>query len=266
VQERLRPWLPATAWAAGSLALAGVFRLAAGTGLPAGARGAAAVGAVALLLSLILPATSIAYSAPTGPGPLDDLRRWGTGAGSALAGGAAGLVLFALVGARGAVPELLAALVVVSACCVSFGALARAATGLLPGRLAGSLLAGAALLLLVAAPFWSRGFMISSAGAVWGEWLAGASPFLASAMPWVGASPWGFDPRTSLVLYDIWVGTDYPVALPGWVACAAGHLAAGVVLVAACELPKVLKARWRSTSRQDDAQTAAADAGRGGSP
>ena len=99
-------------------------------------------------------------------------------------------------------------------------------------------------MVLVAVPFWSDAFMRSSAGFSWGKWLIGASPFLAAAMPWVGAGgSWCFDPRTSAVLYDMWVGTDIPLVYPSWVSCALGHLLAAGLLLACGELPPMLRRR-----------------------
>ena len=80
-----------------------------------------------------------------------------------------------------------------------------------------------------------------------GTWLIGASPMLASALPWVApVSGWSFDPRTSNVLYDLWVGTDVPIAYPSWYTCAVGYVCAGIVLLAAsrpAELRSLLRVR-----------------------
>jgi len=236
----LRPYLAPAAWAAGAAAAALVFMALAGPGLVADARAAAALGGATFLMALVMPAVSIAYAGAAcqraGTNSAAGLVRWARGAGIPLGGAAAGLTLYGLAACTGSVPAALASVAVTASCMVSFGALSLALSRLIPGRLAGPCAAGAALLGLVGAPFWSRAFMLSEAGASSGRWLIGASPFLASTLPWRGAAGgWTFDPLTSRVLYDLWVGTDARVLFPGWIACAAGHLlAGGALILAAC--------------------------------
>ena len=94
-REAIRPYLPAAAAAAGALLAAGIFRAAAGAGLAPGARGAAAVGATIFLLSLVIPALSVAWAGRAGPGGVDDLFRWVRLTGGVLGGAALGMLLLA---------------------------------------------------------------------------------------------------------------------------------------------------------------------------
>jgi hypothetical protein len=244
--ESARPFvLRLGCWAAGALVATGIFRAAvAGEGFRPGAKGMAAASAVTLLLSLVIPALSIVCALPGPAAPTEDLRRWGREVGAALAGSALGIAAFALMSNPGAIPSVLASLVVVGAAAVSFGALARA-VGKAVSRLAAGSVAVAALLALEATPFWSGVILRGPAGPVLGKWIVGASPFLAAALPWTQGSAWAYDPRVG-VLYDIWIGTDVPLAYPSWVACAAGHLLVGAALLAVVELPRIVRARRRS--------------------
>ncbi len=258
--ESARPFvLRLGCWTAGAFVATGIFRAAvAGEGFRPGAKGMAAAAAVTLVLSLVIPALSIVCARRSGSGrsgpylalpvavaPTEDLRRWGREVGAALAGSAIGITVFALISSPGAIPEVLASLVVVGASAVSFGALARVLGRVVP-RLAAGCVAVAVLLLLEAAPFWSGAILRGPAGPALGKWLVGASPYLAAALPWTQGSPvWNYDPRLG-ALYDIWIGTHVPLAYPSWISCAVGHLLVGAALVAVMELPRFIKARRRS--------------------
>ena len=246
-------------WTAGAAVATGIFRAAvAGEGFRPGAKGMAAASAVTLLLSLVIPALSIVCALPGEGAPTEDLRRWGREVGAALAGSALGIAAFALMSSPGAIPSVLASLVVTGAAAVSFGALARA-LGSITSRLArrpgsrrfgpymaAGCVAAAALLLLEAAAIWSGAILRGPAGPAFGKWIVGASPFLAAALPWTqGSHVWSYDPRLG-ALYDIWIGTHVPLAYPSWVSCAAGHLLVGAALLAAAELPRIIRARRRS--------------------
>ena len=244
---RLRPFVPPVAWMCAALVSCGVLHALTGLGLVGAARGVAAVAGVVMMMSLVVPAVSLSRASELSGSWLDDLRRWGATVGGALGGLLLGLLVYTLVTAARAAPAVLASIVVIAACALSFAALARALTRLLArfrgGRLAGAGAAGGLLLALAAVPFWTGGLIRSHFA--WGPWLVGASPFLASAMPWtVAGGPWGFDPRTSPVLYGIWVGTDVPLVMPGWIACAAGHLIFALVVIALAEvMPRVMANR-----------------------
>ncbi len=231
-------------WSAGAAAAGGVFRAAVGgQGFRPEAKGMAAVAAATLLLSLVIPALSITFSLAGPSGPMEDLRRWGLEVGTGLGGAALGIALFALFSAPAVLPAAIGSLIVVAAASVSFGALARALTKVLPGRHAGASFAAGALLLLVATPWWSGSLLRTALGPSWGKWLVGASPFLAAALPWTHASGvWTFDPRTG-ALYDTWIGTDVPLAYPSWIACAVGHVLAGAAILAVLELARVVRRR-----------------------
>lgn len=264
--ESARPFvLRLGCWTTGVLVATGIFRAAvAGEGFRPGAKGMAAAAAVTLVLSLVIPALSIVCALPGTVAPTEDLRRWGHEVGAALAGSALGIAVFALVSSPGAIPAALASLVVTGAAAVSFGALARAlgrtTAGL--GRrlgfarsgpyLAAGCVAVAALLLLEAAAFWSGTILRGPAGPAWGKWLVGSSPFLAAALPWTQGSPvWTYDPRLG-ALYDVWIGTHVPLAYPSWVSCAAGHLLVGAALLAAAEVPRIVRARRRFRPSADE--------------
>ena len=237
----LRPFCAPAAWMLAALASSGVLHALAGPGLVPAARGVAAAAGVLMMMSLVVPAVSLSRAAELSTSWRDDLRRWGVTVGGALGGLLVGLLAYTLVVAARAAPAVLASLVVMASCAMSFAALARALARLFRRHLAGAGLAGAALLALVAIPFWTGGLMRTGAGFAWSGLVIGASPFLAAARPWAGAAgPWTFDPRTSPVLYGIWVGTDVPLVMPGWIACAAGHLVFALVLIGLAEvLPRL---------------------------
>jgi hypothetical protein len=247
---RLRPFIPPAAWAVAALVSSGVLHALTGPGLVPEARGVAAVACVLMMMSLAVPAVSLARASETSAEWSDDLRRWGVTVGGALGGLLAGLLVYTLVVAARAAPAVIASLVVIASCAISFAALARALARLFRRHLAGAGLAGAVLLALVAIPFWTGGLMRTGAGFAWSGFVIGASPFLAAARPWAGAAgPWTFDPRTSPVLYGIWVGTDVPLVMPGWIVCAAGHLVFALVLTGLAEvLPGVVARRSASLS------------------
>jgi hypothetical protein len=248
-REKLAPFVPAIAGFASGLVACLIFYVIAGERVAPHNRGAAAACAAILLAGLAVPAVSIAASRIGPDGPAEDIYRWALVAGGSSGGTALGVLVFSLAAARPVILAVIASLVIVDTCAFSFGALARAlGKGLRSGE-AGRLLAGAALLLLVAAPFWSRGFLGSAAGAWLAKPLVGASPFLATALPWTSASPaWTFDPRVSNLLYRVWVGTDFPVHYPSWISCIAGHVLAGGALLGAAELPRVFAARRASSA------------------
>jgi hypothetical protein len=234
----------------GALASSGVLHALTGRGPVGAARGVAAIACVAMMMSLAVPAVSLSRASELSGSWRDDLRRWGATVGGALGGSLAGLLVYVLASAARAAPALLASMLVVALCALSFGALGRSLSRLLAGfqggRLAGAGAAGGLLLALAAVPFWTGGLIRS--GFAWGPWLVGASPFLASAMPWTtAAGPWRFDPRTSPVLYGIWVGNDVRLPLPGWIACAAGHAIFALVLIGLAEVaPRVIANRRMS--------------------
>ena len=244
LRERLRPFVPAAAGLVSALVACLVFLASAGDRVPQGARGPAAACAAALLASLVFPTLSVALAAPGPAGPAADARRWARLVAGALGGATFGALVFALAFARAAVLATLLSYLVTGACAVSFGALARAVGKALRSCVAGGLVAGASLLVMIAAPFWSRGLLASGAGGWLGKPLVGASPFLAAAIPWTGASAgWGFDPRWSRLLYRAWVGTDFPLAYPSWIACVTGHVLVGAAILAVADLPRVLRDR-----------------------
>jgi len=224
-----------------SFALAALFRGLTMEALPSCARGASAACAAALLFSLLVPVASVGLAAAR------DLPRWAARTASWAGGSAAGLVAFALLLCRGAAGAALRSSLVVAACALSFGAFGLALARLLRPRVAeegpgprrfgldelAGCLPAAALLVLEALPFWSGPLFRSAAGPSLGKLLVGSSPFMAASLPWVSLSAWSFDPRTSPVLYGLWVGTDVPVAYPSWAACVAGHVLAGCVLLGA---------------------------------
>ena len=248
-REKIRPFVPAVAgFASGSGACLVLFA-SAGKHVPA----AAAVCAGVLLAALVVPAISVISSYEGPEGPDADLYRWARLAGGASGGTALGILTFALVAARPVFLAALASLIIVDTCAFSFGALARALGKAFRSRTVGGLAAGATLAGLVAAPFWSKGLLESAVGAWFAKPLVGASPFLASSIPWANASAtWTFDPKVSALLYRVWVGNDILVPYPSWIWCAVGHVLAGVVFLAAAELPRIIKER-----RQDRAQAMA---------
>ncbi len=258
-REKLRPFVPAAAGAASGLGACLVFLASAGERVPPGSRAAAAACGTVLLAALVLPALSIAFSRGRSGCLLDDARRWARVVGGAWGGTALGILAFTLAAARPAFLAVLASLVVVDTCVFSFGALARALGKAFRSSVSGGLVAGAALLGLGAAPFWSKGILASSAGAWVGGPLIGASPFLAVSIPWSNATAvWTFNPRVSGLLYRVWIGTDFPVRYPSWVSCAVGHAFVGAVLLAAAEVPRLVAERRR------DRRRGAAKAGDGG--
>lgn len=246
-REKMIPFVPAAAGFASGLAVCLVLFASAGDRVPA----AAAACATVLLAALVIPAISVVSSHEGSEGPAADLYRWARLAGGASGGTALGVLVFALVAARPVFLAALASLVIIDACVFSFGALARALGKALRSRTAGGLVAGATLVGLVAAPFWSKGLLGSAAGPWLAKPLVGASPFLAASIPWTAASAkWTFDPKVSDVLYRVWVGTDFLVPYPSWISCAVGHVLAGCVFLAAAELPRILAARRRPTAEQ----------------
>ncbi len=245
-REKLAPFIPAIAGLSSGLGACLIFYFVTGTRVSAPNRGAAAACAAVLLAGLAVPAVSIAFTRFGPDGPAEDIYRWARVAGGTLGGTALGIFIFSLAAARPVILAVIASLVIIDTCAFSFGALARAlgraSRKAFGSSEAGRLVAAAALLVLVAAPFWSRGLLGSAAG----PWLAkpfiGASPFLATALPWTSASAaWTFDPRVSNVLYRVWVGTDFPVHYPSWISCAVGHFLAGCALFASAELPRAAK-------------------------
>jgi hypothetical protein len=242
-REMMKPYIPAVAGFASGLGACLVFFVSAGDHVPA----AAAVCAGVLLAALVIPAISIVSSYEGSEGPTADLYRWARLAGGASGGTALGVLVFALVAARPIFIAALASVIIVDACVFSFGALARALGKAFRSRTAGALAAGATLVGLVATPFWSKGLLESAMGPWFAKPLVGASPFLAASIPWTTASAtWTFDPKVSDVLYRVWVGNDFAVPYPGWVSCAVGHVLAGVIFLAAAELPRMLAARRRA--------------------
>jgi len=238
--QKLRPFVPAAAGLMAALGACFVFLAFAGEGVPAAAAACAAV----FLAALVVPAISITAMRVGSDGFVPDLYRWACLAGGVSGGSALGILVFTLVAARPVFLAALASVIVIDACAFSFGALARALGKAFRSPVAGGLVAGAVLLGLVAAPFWSRGLLGSAAGAWLAGPLVGASPFLASAVPWTAASAsWTFDARVSDVLYRVWVGTDFPVQYPSWISCAVGHVLAGCCLLAASDLPRILRER-----------------------
>jgi hypothetical protein len=248
-RETLRPFVPAAVAFIAALVACLIFLAVGGARTPAAGRAAAACATV-LLATLVVPAISITFSAP-GTGDLtDEYHRWARFAGGVSGGTALGVLVFAAAAARPVFLAALASLIVIDTCAFSFGALARALGKALRSRSAGGLVAAGALVALVAAPFWSRGLLGSAAGGWLGKPLVGTSPFLAAALPWTSASAaWTFDPRVSDVLYRVWVGTDFPVHYPSWISCAVGHVLAGCALLAAAELPRIIRERRREGPR-----------------
>jgi hypothetical protein len=182
-------------------------------------------------LSLVYPAVSIACA--TAPGIAGWLARWTP----ALGGTAAAILLIAQLAGAGVVLPAIASLIVIASASFCAGALAFALHGLLRNASIGTGVASGLLVLLTAVPFWSGPVLKTATGMLFGTWLIGASPYLASAMPWVSTGgSWSFDPKTSSVLYDVWVGTDVPVLYPSWIGCAVGFAAVGGGLLAARRL------------------------------
>jgi len=248
-RDDLKPFLPAAISFASGLMACLVF-MAAGKGPPA-----AAACAAVFLAALVVPAFSIALVRVGKKGLVSDLYDWALPAGSVSAGTALGILAFSLAVARPVFLAALLSLIIVDSCAFSFGALARALSKAFRSPLAGGLFAGAALLALVAAPFWSRGLLASAPGAWLAKPLVAASPFLASAVPWTAASAsWTFDARVSDVLYRVWVGTDFPVSYPSWISCVVGHVLAGCGFLAASDLPRILRER---RANADDSRKAA---------
>jgi hypothetical protein len=258
---RWRPAVQGAAWAAGSAVIALAFLACTGD-VPAGSRALASSAAACLLASLVLPAVSIAFASRAAWGSrrrrqdtggagdvLAPLVLWWYGIFPVFAGGATGLVAYALIGdARGVAPVLVS-LLVASACGASLGGAAWAMTRLLPGGRAGALVAEGLLAALVAVPFWSRPLLAAGAIGRAAVWLVGASPFLAAAIPWRGGvGGFAFDPVTSRVLYRLWVGTDYPVAFPSVASSVLGHLVAACLLVGVAEAAVAVRGRRREAA------------------
>jgi hypothetical protein len=217
--------LAASVGAGGAVALV-VLLLIIGAGY--GRRGLlpSSIAATIFLLSLVYPAVSIACA--TAPGAAGWLARWAP----ALGGTAAAVLVISLVAGAGTTAPAIASLIVVAAAAFCAGALAFALHGFLGMANISMGVPSALLVLLTAVPFWSGPVFRSAAGMLFGTWLIGASPYLASAMPWVSTGgSWSFDPKTSSVLYDIWVGTDVPVLYPSWIACAVGFAVVGGVFL-----------------------------------
>lgn len=249
---RLRPLVSPVAWGAGTLVSCAVVHAFTGPGLMPAARGVAAVFAVLMMLSLVIPGISLARASGPEAAWREGALRWGSTVGGALGGSLVGVTVYAAFFAARAVPAVLASVLVIASCALSFAALARAMARLLArfpgGHLAGAGAAGAALLALAAVPFWTSGLVRTGAGFAWSGLVVGASPFLAAAMPWTGAAgPWSFDPRTSPVLYGTWVGTDVPLVLPSWGACLVGH---ALFAAAAIGFAEVLPSLVTSSSRR----------------
>jgi hypothetical protein len=208
----------------------------------------AALAATVMFLSLAAPCLSIAVS---GSG---DVRLWSWLV--LYAGCAAGALVAASLTYPSAVPAAAASLVVVGAAAFCFGVLAVVIGKAARAPRVGAVASSCCLLVLVATPFWSRGVMHTAFGVRHAALIIGSSPYLASAMPWVGLNiGWSFDPKTGSVLYDLWIGNDFPVTYPSWYACAIGYLLAGAGLILVSELTAAAFKRWRTRPNGPDSTT-----------
>jgi hypothetical protein len=189
---------------------------------------APASAASVMLMSFALPCLSIAYGSVARAG--DWMRCWL----APYAGAAIALLPFSFFGGLRSGGHMVKSLLVLSAIVFAYGALAHAIRPLVKSVRVTGLLSCGLLVAMIAVPFWSGGLLRTGAGFAYGTWLVRLSPSLSVALPWVSpTSGWAFDPRTSSVLYDVWVGTDVPLVLPSWFSCAALHALLGGILLAA---------------------------------
>jgi hypothetical protein len=189
-----------------------------------------------MFLSLVLPCVSIAAAVR------GDVRAWTRASLPVIAGSAISVTAFGAAGGLPVAARALQSLAATAAAACAFAALAQLASRLTRSPTVAGVLASLALVFLTAVPFWSGASMRAGVALALGTVLIGASPYLASALPWVSpAGGWAFDPRTSAVLYDIWVGTDVPISYPAWWSCVVGNLVVAALLAAAGLLP----AWWR---------------------
>ena len=192
--------------------------------------------AAALLSSLAIPCVSILFASKN---TVAWLRSWSAPFGGAVVA----MTLLSLPAGGYAAGHMLLSLVVVGAVAFAYGALTLAVRALVRSARAAAMTASLVLVAMIAVPFWSGGMLRTGTGLTLGTWLVRLSPSLSAGLPWIApTSGWSFDPRTSNVLYDLWVGTDVPLALPSWYSSALLHLAIGAVLLAAGNVPALARA------------------------